>query len=52
VFIHNDEIEIDGVKILGSFRVEDEEIHSAILDKRTTGLEEKLVGKEFKGLVK
>mgnify|MGYP001287217647 CR=1 FL=1 len=52
VFIHNDEIEIDGVKILGSFRVEDEKIHSAILDKRTTGLEAKLVGKEFKGLVK
>ncbi|MDP6628626.1 MAG: biotin/lipoate A/B protein ligase family protein [Candidatus Marinimicrobia bacterium] len=52
VFIHNDEIEIDGVKILGSFRVEDEKIHLAILDKRTTGLEEKLVGKEFKGLVK
>ena len=52
VFIHNDEIEIDGVKILGSFRVEDEKIHSAILDKRTTRLEAKLVGKEFKGLVK
>jgi lipoate-protein ligase A len=52
VFIHNDEIEIDGVKILGSFRVEDEKIHSAILDNRTTRLEAKLVGKEFKGLVK
>ena len=52
VFIHNDEIEIDGVKILGSFRVEDEKIHSAILDKVTSGLEAKLVGKEFKGLVK
>ena len=52
VFIHNDEIEIDGVKILGSFRVEGEKIYSAILDKVTTGLEAKLVGKEFKGLVK
>lgn len=52
VFIHNDEIEIDGVKILGSFRVEGEKIHSVILDNETTGLEGKLVGKEFKGLVK
>jgi len=52
VFIHNDEIEIDGVNVLGSFRVENEKIHSTILDKGATGLEAKLVGKEFKGLVK
>ena len=52
VFIHNDEIEIDGVNVLGSFRVENGIIHSAILDNKATGLEGKLVGKEFKSLVK
>ncbi len=52
VFIHNDEIEIDSVNVLGSFRVENGIIHSVILDNETTGLEGKLVGKEFKGLVK
>ncbi len=52
VFIHNDEIEIDSVNVLGSFRVENGIIHSVILDNEATGLEGKLVGKEFKGLVK
>jgi hypothetical protein len=52
VFIHNDEIEIDSVNVLGSFRVENGIIHSVILDNETKGLEGRLVGKEFKGLVK
>ena len=43
VFIHNDEIEIDSVNVLGSFRVENGIIHSVILDNETKGLELSLI---------
>jgi hypothetical protein len=51
VFIHYDEIDIDGEKVMGSFRVEDGKIHSAKLDKPNDNIEVILVGKIFKDLV-
>ncbi len=47
VFIHYDEIEIDGEKVMGSFRVKDGKIHSVKLDNGNSGLEKNLVGKTF-----
>ena len=47
VFIHYDEIDIDGEKLMGSFRVEDGKIHSVKLDKENSELESKLIGKSF-----
>ena len=51
IFIHYDEIDIDGEKEMGSFRVEDGKIHSAKLDKSNDNIEVILVGKIFKDLV-
>jgi lipoate-protein ligase A len=47
VFIHYDEIDIDGEKLMGSLRVEDGKIHSVKLDKENSELESKLIGKSF-----
>lgn len=47
VFIHYDEIEIDGEKVMGSFRVKGGKIHSVKLDNGNSGLEKNLVGKTF-----
>jgi hypothetical protein len=47
VFIHYDEIDIDGEKLMGSLRVEDGKIHSVKLDKENLELESKLIGKSF-----
>ncbi len=47
VFIHYDEIEMDGEMLTGCFRVEDGIIHSAKLDFGDKNMEEKLSGKEF-----
>lgn len=47
VFIHYDEIEMDGLKLMGSFRIEDGKIHTAKLDDGDDELENKLTGKQF-----
>jgi lipoate-protein ligase A len=47
VFIHYDEIDIDGEKVMGSFRVEDGKIYSAKLDNGNSELENKLPGKQY-----
>ena len=47
VFIHYDEIEIDGEKVMGSFRAEGGKIHSVKLDNGNSGLEKNLTGKRF-----
>jgi len=47
VFIHYDEIEIDGDKISGSFRVENKKIHSLIFEKTDSELESILKNKKF-----
>jgi hypothetical protein len=47
VFIHYDEIDMDGEKVIGSFRVEDGKIHSAKLDNGNSKMEAKLIGKTF-----
>ena len=52
VFIHYDEIDIDGEKVMGSFRVEDGKIHSVKLDNENSVLEKKLVGKTFESVKK
>ncbi|MBT4281761.1 MAG: lipoate--protein ligase family protein [Candidatus Marinimicrobia bacterium] len=48
VFIHYDEIEMDGLNLMGSFRVEDGMIHSVKLDIGNSELEATLVGKAYK----
>ncbi len=52
VFIHYDEIDIDGEKVMGSFRVENGKIHSVKLDNENSVLEKKLVGKTFESVKK
>ncbi|MBT3606682.1 MAG: lipoate--protein ligase family protein [Candidatus Marinimicrobia bacterium] len=52
VFIHYDEIDIDGEKVMGSFRVENGKIHSIKLDNENSVLEKKLVGKTFESVKK
>jgi len=52
VFIHYDEIDIDGEKVMGSFQVENGKIHSVKLDNENSVLEKKLVGKTFESVKK
>jgi len=47
VFIHYEEIELSGEKIVGSFRVENGLIHSVKLDNGNAEMEKKLTGKQF-----
>jgi len=47
VFIHYDEIDIAGEKVMGNFRVEDGKIYSAKLDNGNSELENKLPGKQY-----
>ena len=47
VFIHYDEMDMDGTKILGSFRVEDGKIYSAKIEGTYFGMESTLLGKPF-----
>ena len=47
VFIHYDEMDMDGTKFLGSFRVEDGIIYSAKIEGTYFGMESTLLGKPF-----
>jgi hypothetical protein len=47
VFIHYDEVDMDGTKILGSFRVEDGKIYSAKFEGTNSRMESAVLGKPF-----
>ncbi len=47
VFIHYDEMDMDGTKILGSFRVEDGKIYSAKIEGTNSRMESAVLGKPF-----